>query len=636
MSQPAPAAAVVAGVPSSRPAWRAPLGLLALTALICFYDLAGGAGFEPIDCWVAQTAREMQEAGEWLVPRFSGETRMQKSPGPYWAVMLAAELGGGPGVDAVAARIPSAVAGVLLVATIWWLTRHIAGAAAANCAGLAASASILVLWWSHRAASDLGLATLTTVSLAALWIGSETPGSPPRRVALWMLGYFAAGVGMLYKMPMPAVVVGLPAILYVLLLRRWSILRSAWHLVGLAVFLLPWLPWAVAVSLVEDRALLKWKVEFLDRFTGAMPNTAGQSSWKHLFTYLGPTAFYTLPWTLSLPAALYRAVRPRAGVRQDGTLFCLIWFASLLVFFTLSAGKEWRYFLPALPPLFVLLGIELAGFFSPARRVHPALDRAGAIAVWFGAPAVLLGGGGNALLLWFDRRLGPDIAGLYDWPAVRNAYLVMALILCVGFGGAALLYVRRRERLALGAIAGTMYVMWLWAWPAVLPKLASQRPYVEFAQRLAGLPAEVRPQLRFVGSPDSRIIWYSDVRMPRVLDQLALLEEQGGRRTLAYEKRRTGERMIELLGGTEPVLLVASLPEFLEFLTAAPAKLAAAGRPLPPLHVWLQTRYGLPDRHFVVAGNRPPPHAEPELRLPAKLRARLVAHGAVLPEGWGR
>ena len=47
------------------------VALLGWTVLLCFYDLDGGPRFEPIDCWVAQTAREMQDAGDWLVPRFA-------------------------------------------------------------------------------------------------------------------------------------------------------------------------------------------------------------------------------------------------------------------------------------------------------------------------------------------------------------------------------------------------------------------------------------------------------------------------------------------------------------------------------------------------------------------------------------
>ncbi len=601
------------------------LALLGWTILLCSVGLAGGAYFEPIDCWVAQTAREMRAAGDWLVPRFSGEVRMQKSPGPYWAVMLTSLARGTP-VDEVSARLPSVVAAVLLVATVFWLTRRIAGVRAAVYGGFAMSASVLILWWSRRAASDLGLAACTTVSLAALWIGSECVPAGRRRVAYWLLGYFMAGVGMLYKMPMPLVVVGLPAVCYVLLLRRWSILASGWHLVGLLVFLLPWLPWAVAVFWAEDAALTKWKVEFIDRFTGSLPNVQGQDNWRYLCTYLGPPLLYCLPFTLSLPGALWRAFRRQPGVERRGTLFMVIWIASLLVFFTASTGKEWRYFLPALPPFFVLLGIELAAFFDPARRATPRRDLAGAVAVWVLTPTVLFGGAFWGLRRWFEKRGQYELADLYTWTDVWQAYAVAAAILVAGFSLAAWLYLRRREQLSFAAIVATMWLMWLWSWPQVMPLLMSQRPFRDFAAQLnEQIPAELRPHLRQLGSQDSRIVWYGDVRLPRLIDQLDLLREQGHERSLEYELRRYGEEMVRQLSGSEPVLFVASLLDYVHFLISAPEELARQGRALPPQHLWLQTRYGDYGRHFVVFGNVPPPYPEPQLRVPERQRARIEA-----------
>ena len=604
------------------------IALLGWTTLLCFYNLAGGAKLEPIDCWVAQTAREMTEADDWLIPRFSGEVRMQKSPGPYWAVMLTSLIRGTP-IDETSARIPNTIAAILLVFTVFWLTRRIAGDRAAIFAGFAASASVLVLWWSHRAASDLGLASLTTLSLAAIWIASESEPPGRKQICLWMLGYFAAGLGMLYKMPMPLAVIGLPALFYLLLRNRWRILANRWHLLGFLLFLLPWLPWVVGVLLTEDAALTKWKVEFIDRFTGDLPNVEGQDNWKYLFTYLAPPLLYCLPFTLSLPTALVRAFRKQPGVNRNGTLFMFIWFASLLFFFTASTGKEWRYFLPALPPLFVLLGIELSRFFDPSRRTNPLLDRAGAIAVWILLPAGLVAVGVYGLREWWQARGRSELQNLYSWNDVWQAYAVVAVILAFGFGLAAWLYLRRRKNAAFALMVATMWGMWLWGWPNIMPILMSQRPFIDFAQQIRDkVPAESYANVLYVGSQDSRIIWYGDFRFPRAIDQLELLEEQGGQRSLDYEIRRYGEEMVKHLESDEQVLMVAALfNDYLMFINEAPRELAKSGRSMPPVHLWLQSQYGREDRHFVLFGNRPPPYPEPELWLSEDVRRILVEKG---------
>jgi 4-amino-4-deoxy-L-arabinose transferase-like glycosyltransferase len=622
--------------PTTR-AWL--VALLGWTVLVCFYDLAGGANFEPIDCWVAQTAREMQEAGDWLVPRFSGEIRMQKSPGPYWAVMTVSLLRGGP-VSEVAARVPNAIAAVVIVLTVFWLTRRVATDRAAIFAGFATSASAFILWWSHRGASDLGLTACTTVSLAALWIAADSEPPGRKRNLLFLLGYFAAGLGMLYKMPMPLAVVGAPAVLYVLIFNRWRIFAHRIHLLGLIAFLLPWLPWAIAVTFAEDAALAKWKVEFLDRFTGDLPNVEGQGGWENLPFYLPVPIVYCLPFSLSLPMALVRAFRREPETNTRGMRFMAIWFLSLLVFFTASTGKEYRYFLPALPPLFVLLGVELAQFFSPRRPATPTLDWLGTIATWILVP----GGSCAAALLvlpkWWELRGQFELAGLYAYGDVLAATVLTGVIIAVGTGLTAWLYRRRSEHVAFGALVATMYATWLYAWSGLTPYFLSQRPFMDFAQQLEErVPIDLRPHLKMVGSQDPRITWYSNIRFPRVIDQLELLEEQKERydageqeslRDLKYEMRRYGEEMIELLESDAPTLFVAPLASYVEFIAAAPPALAGLDRTMPPVHLWLQTQYGNFDRRFVLFADRPPPFRAPQLELPAKVRAKLLEQGVDL------
>ncbi|TWT43731.1 Undecaprenyl phosphate-alpha-4-amino-4-deoxy-L-arabinose arabinosyl transferase [Phycisphaerae bacterium RAS1] len=614
--------------------------LLLCTGLIGWFCMSGGAGFEPIDCWVAQTAREMRESGDWIVPRFSGETRMQKSPGPYWAVILASLARGTP-VDEAAARLPNAIAAVVFVGVIFILARAIATTRAAIFAGFAAASSALLLFWSSRGASDFGLTTWVTLSLASVWIAAER-ATGWRRGVCWLLAYAAAGAGMLYKMPMPLVCVGLPAAAYVLFLRRWSVLRSGWHVGGLAVFAACWLPWALTVLWREPTALQKWNVEYVDRFTGALPNVEGQQTWPFYLLYVGSTLVYCLPYSLSLPAAIWRSVRRERGGQASvaiaaaapapsptdtsdapvrrGMAFCLIWFISLLLFFTASAGKEDRYILPALPPLFVLLGVELAAFFDSRRprnaRVVAALTWAVCIFVPSGLAAGVWG-----LRFWFRQR--GRFEGV-EWGQVWPAYAVLAGILAVGFCGSALLFARGRTNAAFAALVATMWGGWLWAWPTLMPVVRAQRPFKEFAAQLRErISRDEQSSIRQVGFQDSRIIWYSDYRFPRIIDQLKLLEMQGGRRSVASEARLIGEEMLRQCNQPQRALFLAPLEYYALFRVASPRLAARTGVADPPVHLWLRTRLGREDQHFVVFGNQPPSWEEPTLEIPEKLQKRL-------------
>ena len=607
--------------------WGWLAALLAWAIIVCFFDLQGGAGFEPVDCWVAQTAREMyenvQETG-WrglIIPEFCGEVRMQKSPGPYWAVMLTAWLRGGE-IDEVSARIPNSIGTVILVLTIFWLTRRIAGDRAAVIAGFAALSSAALLYWSHRAASDLGVTTLMTLSLACLWIGSERTPPGAKRVLLWLAGYFCAGLAMLYKMPMPLVCVGLPAVLYVVVRKRWRIFASWWHLVGLVLFALPWLPWVVLVLMQEPTAWDKWRVEFLDRATGELPNVAGQDAWYYSFFYIGVAFAFTLPWCVSIPGAIVRAFHRDDHVERNGQWFLLLWLGGLLLFFSIATGKETRYFLPALPPLLCLLGIELAAFFDPQRRATPALDR---VLFWLVLLAAPLGAAAAMYLIhdeWFSKNITP---GMFTWGelwpplSAAVAIFVSSAVLTVW------LRMRRREHASFAALAGGMVLTWLWAWPMLVPLLNSQATFRDFGEQLrTRLTVEQRDRLRQIAQQDPRVIWYSDVRFPRIIDQLDLLAMQDGQRDLEWETRKVGEQMIAQLEGDELALLVISPLDYLKFMALAPQELAEAGRRMPQSYVWLQASVGRWDRRYLVFANQPPPWTEPEVLLPDKPRALLA------------
>lgn len=629
------------------------IALLACTSFVSFYELGGGADFEPTDAWVAQTAREMYERGDWksyVVPRFSGEVRMQKSPGPYWAVCLTAWLRGTP-IDEVATRIPNAVACLLLVATVFWLTRHIAGDRAAVFAGFATASSVLVLYWSHRGASDLGVTALMAFSLASLWIGLERSRGRSA-IALILVGYFAAGLAMLYKQPMPLLGIGVPAILYVLLCgarsdamdsgstesggragwfrSRLRLFASRWHLAGLLLFLLPWAPWAIALAVLQSGAgssagmttdfwttLHKWRVEYWDRFTGDLPNVEGQQQDVRMyFLYLGVAFVFSVPWCLSIPQAIAGGFQRREGIDRRGQWFLLVWLFGIFAALTVAAGKETRYFLPAMPPLLCLLGIELARFFNPDRAVHGRIERVGLLLAIVLVPACWIAGG---VILRRVIRLSGEYA-VYTWDQVAGPYVATAAIFTAGAIAAAWLYARRREHASFGVLVATMFGTFLYAWPTLIPLLTSEAPFRDFAVQLRDrLGPEHRSALRQVAQQDSRVIWYSDVRFPRVIDQLELLRRQGGRRDRPTETRMVAEEMVQRLRGEELALFVIEPLVYAAFQIGVHQELAERGEPLPPMHTWLIGRVGRPDHRYVVFGNRPPPWDEPTFALPARM-----------------
>lgn len=603
--------------PISVTAWF--IALMGWSLLVCMHDLSGGSVFEGTDCWVAQTAREMQQRGDWIMPYFSGEQRLQKSPGPYWAVMLVSELRGVP-VDEVAARVPNSLAAVGLIAVVFWLTRRIAGNRAAVFAGFAFASSGLILYCTGRGAADLGMTFFSTLALAALWVGlaAEPPGA--KRNLYILLAYFAAGLCMLYKMPMPLVTVGIPAMCSLVFQNRWKALLNPWHLVGLLLFVLPLAPWIYAVIVYRldgdgAIALAKWRVEYIDRMTGALPNVEANKQWHFYLFYVGLAFVYALPYTLSLPAAFSRAFKRDPSVDDDGRKFMAIWFLSLLAFFTISTGKEARYFLPAMPPLFVLLGIELSWFFSEERMANRKGAWALAILLAVLIPVGSVVGG------WYLNKQFAGPRDTFEWLDLRMPYVVLCVITGIGCTLSAICFARDRRNASFAVLVATIWVGWFWSWSMFMPVFRAQRGDISFATQLRELVRDY-PDREFdkhmyqVAQQNPTITWHSDVRFPRVIDQLKLLEAQDYHRDYDTEVRLVATEMINKLQNKELSLFVATREHYLLFLYKAPELAADMGVDMPQTHLWIQSTKG-PKRHqTILFGNQPPPFPEPELDPP--------------------
>src|SRR5262245_56538805 len=90
--------------------------LLVSVPWVAFFNLGRARTLNPHEGYLAVTAEEMLQSGDWLVPRFGGVPRLTKPPCGYWVVAALGRLLGE--IDELVARLPSALAGVLLLVLI--------------------------------------------------------------------------------------------------------------------------------------------------------------------------------------------------------------------------------------------------------------------------------------------------------------------------------------------------------------------------------------------------------------------------------------------------------------------------------------------------------------------------------------
>lgn len=308
----------------------------------------------------AEVAREMllepRAIEHFLVPRLNGERYDHKPPLHFWNIALFGALRGG--VDEVAARLPSLLAGVGSVLVVFALAGRLFDRRTAWLAAPIFLTSALVMWNGRVGQIDM---TLTFLELLAIlfWARGRSwaPDGPGLRPGgqLANLPFFAClGLATLAKGPVGLIVPLLAVVTYLAFERdRAGVadLRLGRGLLLWAAIVLAWFGPAVWIAGKSyfDALILDQTVS---RYAEA---TYHPRPWYYYFRTL-PGTF--APWTLLAPVAVYAAFRvshrESAGREARAVRFLLIWIASTFVFFSVSGGKRTVYLLALAAPLAML------------------------------------------------------------------------------------------------------------------------------------------------------------------------------------------------------------------------------------------------------------------------------------------
>ncbi|MGB8226460.1 MAG: glycosyltransferase family 39 protein [Sedimentisphaerales bacterium] len=326
------------------------IACLAFAAVISFWSLSD----EPLDdheCLVSVTAREMLQTGDWLLPRFNGEVRLQKTPLCYWLVASVAKVTGK--VDEFSARLPSACFAVLSVAAILYFVSQWLGIGIATLSAAVWISSLAFIKYSHSARPEMALCSLVTISMLSFYSGLLTQ-SKRHRILYMLLFWISFALAMLAKGPAPLALIVPPIFFYFAVFRQWGKIKIALPIIGTILFLLIVLPWPIMAVEKISGSLAFWKREFIDRFAGDYV-----SGHKPFWYYLPILFFLAAPFSAFLP---YTFVSPFYSVWDKKRLamwYLWLWFIVQVAVMTISGGKRQHYILPAFPAFSILAGICL-------------------------------------------------------------------------------------------------------------------------------------------------------------------------------------------------------------------------------------------------------------------------------------
>jgi len=435
--------------------------LLALTAALLLFRLGRVPLIGPDEPRYARVAVEMHRAGSFLVPTLQGQPWLEKPPLYYWLAGVAFSLFG---ETEAAARLPSVLAALLLVAGTALIGARLYGVEAGLHAGFVAATAPLAFAYGRAAAMDMLLAATVTcaVGLMALrLLGLAGRSAVP---AAWLCMALAT----LAKGPLGLALPGLIVAGYIVATRQWNLARSVLSPAGIALFLLVAAPWYVLMWLDQGRAFVDVFLlnHNLQRFTSTIHRHPGP-----ILYYVPVLVAGVFPWS-GLSLAGLATLKP---TRSRVDLFVLVWLVLPFLFFSAAGSKLPGYILPCLPPLALLTG----------RAAHQMAlgELRGPLGTGTRAAAMV------TLLLACVLAAAPLYLRSIGEPDWRLAIPFAAWALLVGLG--LRLRARRDPAGALGLLrvgAAGMLVLLAWAAPPILARRESGRSL--FA-RTAGQPVLV-------------------------------------------------------------------------------------------------------------------------------------------------
>lgn len=359
--------------------WAPEFSLALLTASIFLAHLGS------VDLWGKREQRAAAEAldtlqnNNWLIAYIQSRPRLEKPPLPRWTIASLMALTGRS--DESMVRLPSAFSGMLCVGLVYGLGRRLGGRSVGLASGLALCSTGYFISESRQAGNDAPLALFTTLALYAAWRRlhghpvDSPPGSPtdqPGHRAWGLLLHAALGLGFLTKGPIVLVLVGLTLVPYLGLARR---LRPGLRLLadplGLLLLLGLALSWPLPVALLKPQSLGVWYLEIFQK-----AGSAGIEQHKPRAPLAAEWLWMSLPWTpVALLASFLPLLKGKAESYRPGLWFPWFWtFGNLFMFSFWTVSKP-NYYVPCLPGLALLVGLQWVRIIQLSREGSAAALR---------------------------------------------------------------------------------------------------------------------------------------------------------------------------------------------------------------------------------------------------------------------
>ena len=331
--------------------------LISIFCLPFFINLGSNSLWDGNEGFYAEPAREVLESGNFLIPTYNYEPRFKKPPLATWIITGSYYTFG---VSEFAERFPMAIAAILIICITYSLGKLIGDESLGLNSALVLATMLKFMVYSRQYAGDIFLTLFFSLSIL-YFARAMLEGGGKRYTYYKLIAYVSMGLGMLDK-GVVAVVVPMTIIgLFILLVRRWNLIKLLFSPTGYLLTLVIGASWYT---------MMYWRYgwEFIQ------VNIINETVKRYVTDELGARAIYyyvgvyfseTLPWSIFIiPAIIYWIKwwqKEKASFSKDQLkaflpLLTLVWFIFVFVFYSLAIGKRAVYLAGFYPAAAILIG----------------------------------------------------------------------------------------------------------------------------------------------------------------------------------------------------------------------------------------------------------------------------------------
>ena len=339
--------------------------LLLALLLVATVMLLWGLGARPFKNWdesiYAQVSKEMWQTGDWITPRWNSQPWFEKPPLYIWASAAFFKVFG---VGEFAARLPSALSGVGLVAVVFLLGRRMYSKAVAGLAAVMVLTAFQIVQASRLVLMDV---MLTFFIFAAIYFYVRTRDGDAR---WWYLVATASALAFMTKGF--AAIVAPAAIALALMfdgrLRTTIKEKHFWFawLLGFALLA----PWHIAVYARHRSVFLH---EYFGYHVWARGVSAIEGKTHRYLYYLDPFITFFKPWWVLTPFAVVFGAWQNMSRKKSAS--CVVLVVGVLVFavFTMARTQISTYIMPMYPAMAILISALLMALYHLHKFLKPVI-----------------------------------------------------------------------------------------------------------------------------------------------------------------------------------------------------------------------------------------------------------------------